>query len=63
MLMLLLVALLIEYFPCGCFVLFLVFETQFLCVTALAILDLALVDQAGFEFTEIRLPLLPECWD
>ena len=25
--------------------------------------ELALVDQAGLELTEILLPLLPECWD
>ena len=28
-----------------------------------AVLELALVDQAGLELTEIRLPLPPECWD
>ena len=27
------------------------------------ILKLALVDQAGLEFTEILLPLPPRCWD
>lgn len=27
------------------------------------ILDLALVDQAGLELTEIRLPLPPKGWD
>ncbi|KAH0511373.1 Serine/threonine-protein kinase TAO2 [Microtus ochrogaster] len=27
------------------------------------VLELALVDQAGLELTEIRLPLPPECWD
>ena len=27
------------------------------------ILELALVDQAVFELTEIRLPLPPQCWD
>ena len=27
------------------------------------VLDLALVDQAGFELTEIRLTLPPRCWD
>ena len=26
-------------------------------------LELALVDQAGLELTEIPLPLPPECWD
>ena len=35
--------------------------TGFLCVTTLAILELALVEQAGLEFTEICLPLPPEC--
>ena len=34
----------------------------FLCV-ALAVLEVALVDQAGLELTEIRLSLPPECWD
>ena len=38
------------------------FETRFLYVTALAVLELAFVDQAGFELTEICLPLPPECW-
>ena len=38
-------------------------ETGFLCVIALAVLELALVDQAGLELTEILLPLPPECWD
>ena len=28
-----------------------------------AVLELALVDQAGLELTESRLPLPPECWD
>ena len=27
------------------------------------VLELALVDQAGLELTEITLPLSPECWD
>ena len=27
------------------------------------VLELALVDQAGLEHTEICLPLPPECWD
>ena len=44
-----------------CFVLF--FETGFLRVTALAVLELALVDQAGLRLTEICLPLPPKCWD
>ena len=29
----------------------------------LAVLELTCVDQAGFELTEIHLPLLPQCWD
>ena len=46
------------------FFLFLVlfFETGFLCV-ALTVQELALVDQAGLELTEIQLPLTLECWD
>ena len=28
-----------------------------------AVLELALVEQAGLELTEIYLPLPPECWD
>ena len=43
--------------------LFLFFETGFLCVALEPVLELALVDQAGLEFTEIRLPLSPHCWD
>ena len=39
------------------------FETGFLCVTVLAVLELAFVDQAGLELTKIHLPLLPECSD
>ena len=39
------------------------FETGFLCVTALTVLELALVDQAVLELTEICLPLPPKCWD
>jgi hypothetical protein len=30
---------------------------------ALAVLKLISVDQAGLQFTEIFLPLSPECWD
>ena len=37
------------------------FEIGFHCVTVLDVLELALVDQAGFELTEIHLPLIPEC--
>ena len=44
------------------FVLFSFFETGFLCV-ALAVLELALVDQAGLELTEICLPLPSKGWD
>ena len=40
------------------FILF--FKTGFLCV-ALAVLELALVDEAGLELTEIHLPLPPDC--
>ena len=32
-------------------------ETGFLCVTVLAVLELALVDQAGLELMNIYLPL------
>ena len=42
---------------------FLFFETGFLCVTVLAVLELVLIDQAGLELTEISLLLLPDCWD
>ena len=42
---------------------FLLFEIGLLCVTALAVLELALVDQAGLEHTEILLPLPAKCWD
>ena len=42
---------------------FWIFEAGFLCVTALAVFELALVDQAGLELTEICLPLPPECWN
>ena len=31
--------------------------------TVPAVLELALVDQAGLKYTAIRLPLPPECWD
>ena len=39
--------------------LFWFFKTGFLCVTVLAVLELALVDQSGLELTEIHLPLPP----
>ena len=54
------VSLLFLNFSFFCFVLF--YQTGFLCVTALAVLELILVDQAGFELTEVCLPLPPECW-
>ena len=39
------------------------FGAGVLCVTTLAVLELAPVDQAGLELTEVHLPLTPECWD
>ena len=39
------------------------FSRQGFFVALKPVLDLALVDQAGLEPTEIRLPLPPECWD
>ena len=45
----------------ACFVLF--FKTGFLCITALAVLELAFVDQAHLELTEIHRPLPPKRWD
>ena len=39
------------------------FRTGFLCVTALAVLELALIDQTGLKLTEVRLPQPHECWD
>ena len=40
------------------------FKTEFLLRAALEpVLELALVDQACLELTEICLPLPPECWD
>ena len=38
-------------------------EAGFLRVTALTVLGLIPVDQAGLELTEIPLPLLPRCLD
>lgn len=38
------------------------FETEFLYI-APAVRELALVDLAGIELTEILLPLPSECWD
>ena len=46
------------------FVLFFVFILrQGFSVALEPVLELALVDQAGLELTEICLPLPPECWD
>ena len=45
-----------------CLFLFLFLETGF-CVALKPVLELALVEQAGLELTEICLPLPPECWD
>ena len=39
------------------------FETGFLCRFLVPVLELALLDLAGLELTEIRLPLPPDCWD
>ena len=39
------------------------FSRQGFSVALLPVLELALVDQAGHELTEIPLPLPPECWD
>ena len=39
------------------------FKTEFLFLIVLAVLELALVDQAGLELTEILLPLPPKCLD
>ena len=36
--------------------------TQGFSVALEGVLDLALVDQAGLELTEIHLPLPPKCW-
>ena len=44
-----------------CFVLF--FRDRVSSVAWEPVLELALVDQAVLELTEIRLPLPPECWD
>ena len=38
-------------------------EAGILCIIALAILELALVDKAGLKLTEICLPLPPASWD
>ena len=53
---------LIVLFTACSFFVCLFFKTGFLCVALELILELALVDQAGLELTEI-LPLPPECWD
>ena len=39
------------------------FPRQGFSVALEPVLELALVDQAGLELTEIRLPLPPECWN
>ncbi|KAM7339825.1 hypothetical protein ACRRTK_000440 [Alexandromys fortis] len=39
------------------------FSRQGFSVVLEPVLELALVDQAGLELTEICLPLPPECWD
>ena len=39
------------------------FSRQGFSVALEPVLELALVDQASFELTEICLPLPPECWD
>ena len=39
------------------------FSRQRFSVVSEAVLELALVDQAGLEVTEIHLPLPPKCWD
>ena len=43
--------------------LFFGFSRQGFSVALEPVLELTLVDQAGLELTEIRLPLPPECWD
>ena len=46
------------------FVLFcFVFSRQGFSAALEPVLELSLVDQAGLELTEIRLPLPPKCWD
>jgi hypothetical protein len=55
----------VEYFVSFCFA-FVLFETGFLCVTALAlgpILKPTLYTRLTQELTEIPLPLYDECWD
>ena len=39
------------------------FKTRFLCIMALAVLELALLDHACLEFKEILLPLPPKYCD
>ena len=39
------------------------FSRQGFCVALEPVLELALVDQAGLDLTEIRLPLPPKYWD
>ena len=50
-----------ELFVC-LFVLVFGFSRQGSSVTVLAVQDLALVDQNGFELIEIHLLLPPKCW-
>ena len=45
------------------FCLFVCFSRQGFSVALEPALELALVDQAGLELTEIHLPLPPKCWD
>ena len=42
------------------FVCLFVFETKFLCVALVSVLELALVDQVDLELIEICLPLPPK---
>ena len=39
------------------------FSRQGFSVVLVPVPELALVDQAGLELTEIRLSLLPKCWN
>ena len=48
---------------CFCKMTVFFFKTGFPCVTVLAVLELALVNQPGLELTEIRLSLPPRSWD
>ena len=58
------IALFLDFFVSFWFGFVLVFfNTGFLCERVLAVLEVALVDQAGLELTDIHLPLPPECWE